>query len=174
MMNPDARIGVVGGARTPFAKAGTVFKHHRALDLAAHSVDGLIEKLDVDPAIVDEMVYGIVTLDPKVPQFAREVNFRSQLPVDVRSYTITDNCITGITAVSNISESIRAGRATVGIAGGVESMSNPAIQFSQNASRVLYDLSQARSIGDRLKLLTKLRPRDVKPDAPPEKRDNGC
>ena len=42
--NVPNRVAVVGGARTPFAKAGTVFKTQSALDLAVHSVNGLLEK----------------------------------------------------------------------------------------------------------------------------------
>ena len=83
MTETGTRVGVVGGARTPFAKAGTHLKHHRALDLGTHSVDGIIEVLDIDPGIVDEMAYGIVVTDPKIPQLAREVNFRSKLPDSV-------------------------------------------------------------------------------------------
>ncbi len=165
-MTTETRVGVVGGARTPFVKAGTHFKKHRALDLGAHSIDGLVEILEIDPGIVDELVYGIVTVDPKVPQLAREINFRSVLGDSVRSSTITDNCITGITAIENVARTIRRGRAAVGIAGGVDSMSNPAILWSKNASRVIFDLAQARSLGDRLKLIATLRPGDLKPSAP--------
>ena len=166
MSKPATRIAVVGGARTPFAKAGTHLKNHRALDLATHSVDGLIEKLGLDPAAVDELVYGIVTLDPRVPQLAREINFASNLPSSVRSYTIVDNCITGITAISNVADSIAAGRARVGIAGGVDSMSNPAVMYSKHAARIFTDLTFARTTRDKLKLLAKLRPADLKPRAP--------
>ncbi|MFQ5554696.1 MAG: acetyl-CoA C-acyltransferase [Acidimicrobiia bacterium] len=166
MTDSQTRIAVLGGARTPFAKAGTALAEHKALDLAVHSVDGLVAKQGIEPGIVDELVYGIVTLDPRVPQLAREINFGSVLPDDVRSYTITDNCITGITALSNVADSIRSGRASVGIAGGVESLSNPAIMVSRNASRILYDLSRARTTRERVKLLRRLRPRDLKPRAP--------
>ena len=38
------RVAVVGGARTPFAKAGTSLKSHSALGLGAHSVDGVLER----------------------------------------------------------------------------------------------------------------------------------
>ena len=165
-MSNTTRVAVVAGARTPFVKMGTHFKHHRALDLASHSVDGLIESTALDPDVVDEMVYGIVTLEPRLPQFAREVNFNSSLPSDVRSYTIVDNCITGITAISNVTDSIRAGRARVGIAGGVDSMSNPAVMFSKNAANVFSDLAFAKTTADKLKALARLRPSDVKPRAP--------
>ena len=165
-MSNTTRVAVVAGARTPFVKMGTHFKRHRALDLAIHSVDGLIESTALDPDVVDELVYGIVTLEPRLPQFAREVNFNSKLPSDVRSYTIVDNCITGITAISNVTDSIRAGRARVGIAGGVDSMSNPAVMFSQNAAKVFSDLAFTKTAADKLKALARLRPSDVKPRAP--------
>lgn len=166
MSDPQERVAVVGGARTPFAKAGTILRKKSALDLATHAVDGVLDKHDLGPGDVDEMVYGIVTLEPRVPQFAREVNFRSGLPSSVRSYTIVDNCITGITAVSNVTDSIRSGRARVGIAGGVDSMSNPAVLYSRRAARAFADLNFARTTSAKLKALARLRPSDFKPRAP--------
>ena len=46
------RVAVIGGGRTPFVKAATAFHKHTALELAAHSVDGLLEKQNLDPALV--------------------------------------------------------------------------------------------------------------------------
>ena len=165
-MNSSDRIAIVGGARTPFAKAGTSLKEVTALELGTHAVDGALEKLDLDPEVVDQLSYGIVTLDARVPHLAREINLSSRLPASVRSLTLTDNCITGISAIESVSDSIRAGRARVGIAGGVESMSNPSVLWSRRATRVLSDLRAARSVGERLKLLSRLRPNDVLPHAP--------
>ena len=166
MADSPPRVAIVAGARTPFAKAGTKLKDHSALDLARHSVNGLLGTHDLDPATIDEMVYGIVVLDPRRPQFAREVAFASRLPSSTPAWTVTDNCITGTTAMMAIADSIREGRAEVGIAGGVESMSNPAVLFTPAASRVFVDLANARSMKDRLEALSALRPRDLKPNAP--------
>lgn len=166
MANSPPRVAIVAGARTPFAKAGTKLKEYSALDLARHAVDGLLDKHGLAPSTVDEMVYGIVVLDPRRPQFAREVAFASRLPSSVPAWTATDNCITGTTAMMAIADSIRAGRAEIGIAGGVESMSNPAVLFSPSASRIFVDLSNARTLKDRIQILSSLRPRDLKPNAP--------
>lgn len=165
-MSDSTRVAVVGGARTPFVKAGTKFRKHRALDLAVHSVDGVLDKLDVDPNIVDTLVFGIVVVDARVPHLAREVNFSSKLPVSTRSLTITDNCITSASGVELVVDSIMAGRAEVGMAGGVESMSNPSVLVSEKASRIFLDAAGAKSLGDRLKLFAKLRPKDLAPTAP--------
>jgi len=164
--NSPPRVAIVAGARTPFAKAGTTLKEYSALDLARHAVDGLLERHCLDPSSIDEMVYGIVVLDPRRPQFGREVAFASQLSSRTPAWTATDNCITGTTAMMAISDSIRAGRAEIGIAGGVESMSNPAVLFSPAASRIFVDFSNARTLKDRIEILSSLRPRDLVPNAP--------
>lgn len=160
------RVAIVAGARTPFAKAGGIFKERSARELATHAVDGLLDRHELDPTLIDEMVYGIVVLDPRRPQFAREVAFASRLRSGTPAWTVTDNCITGTTAMMAIADSIRAGRSQVGIAGGVESMSNPAVLFSPQASRVFVDMSNARSLRDRVSILSTLRPKDLAPSAP--------
>ena len=160
------RVAIMGGARTPFVKAATVFKQYSALDLAVHAVDGLLEKQTLDPASVDELVYGIVVLDPRISHLAREVVFSSMLPPEVKALTVTNNCITGTSAIASIYDSIIAGRAEVGIAGGVESMSNPAMLFNKRASRIFLDAIKAKTVGAKLRQVMKLRPSDLKPTAP--------
>ena len=100
--NAATRVAIVGGARTPFAKAGTVFRKHSALDLSVHSVNGLLEKQKLDPESVDELVFGIVVVDARVPHLAREVVFSSRLPAKVPALTVTNNCITGTSAITSI------------------------------------------------------------------------
>jgi acetyl-CoA acetyltransferase family protein len=162
----NERVAIIGGARTPFAKAGTHLKDRTALELGTHSVDGALSKLDMDPEIVDQLVYGIVTLDARVPHLAREVNFSSRLPDSVRSVTVTDNCITSVTAIESVHDAISAGRTRVGVAGGVDSMSNPSVLWSRNATRVLSDFGGAKSATDKMKILTRLRPGDFVPRPP--------
>ncbi len=165
-MASDIRVAVVGGARTPFVKAGTIFRNYSALELSVHSVNGLLEKQALDPKSVDELVYGITVLDARIPQFAREIVFSSSLPSAVQALTVANNCITGTSAITAIYDSIVAGRAEIGIAGGVESMSNPAVLFNRRASRLFLDAASAKTLGQRLRVLAKLRPWDFKPHAP--------
>ena len=165
-MASEIRVAVVGGARTPFVKAGTVFRNYSALDLGVHSVNGLLEKQALDPESVGELVYGITVLDARIPQIAREVVFSSRLPESVRALTVVDNCIAGTSAVTSVFDSIVAGRAEIGLAGGVESTSNPSVLFSKRASRIFLDASSAKTLGQRLRIFSRLRPSDFKPGAP--------
>ncbi len=157
------RVAVVGGVRTPFAKAGTALKEISALELATHSVNGALEKLALDPSAVDQLVYGSVVVDPSIPHLAREVNFRSKLPAEVRALTVTDNCISGTSAIASVHDAIVTGRAETGIAGGVDSMSNPPVLFTKRASRIFLDAAGAKTLSGRIKTLARLRPKDFKP-----------
>lgn len=157
------RVAVVGGARTPFAKAGAQLREYPALELATHAVNGAIENTGLDPQVVDELAYGSVIVDPSIPHLARELNFRSDLPAETRAVTLTDNCITGTSAIQSVYNSIVLGRASVGIAGGVESMSNPPVMYTPAASRIFLEASRAWSFSQRVRALAKLRPRHLKP-----------
>ena len=121
------RVAIIAGTRTPFVKAGTVFKKYSALELAVFSVTGLLETHKIQPGSVAELVFGIVIFDPKIPNIAREIVFNTDLPSSVRAHTVSNNCITGIHAISAIYDSISSGRSEMGIAGVVESMSTPPI-----------------------------------------------
>ena len=162
-MSEKNRVAVVGGARTPFAKAGASLRDHSSLDLGTHSVNGALEKLQLDPSSVDQLVYGVVVVDPSIPHLAREINFKSRLPSEVQSLTVTDNCISGTSAIAVVHDAIVTGRNDVGIAGGVESMSNPSVLFNKHASRIFLDAAGAKSFSERLRTFIRLRPTDFKP-----------
>ena len=160
------RVAVLAGRRTPFVRAATVARGHDALDLSLHALQGL----GVDHALwlmeVEALAWGIVVVNPRIPQMAREVVLRGGLNPSVQAVTVTDNCITGITAIVALARAMADGRADVAIAGGVESMSNPAVLFNQRAARVFLDLASARAMAERARLALRLRPRDFLPDAP--------
>ncbi|MFQ5636498.1 MAG: acetyl-CoA C-acyltransferase [bacterium] len=165
--NKSKRVAIVAGARTPFVKAGSAFKNYSSLDLAQHAVTGLIEKNDLNPKSVDELVYGIVIYDPRIPNIARETVFRTSLPKTVRAHTVSNNCITGIHAITSIYDSILNHRTEVGIAGGTESMSNPPLLFGKKISRLFLEAAMAKSLGTRLGNFVKMRPWHFLPKAPP-------
>ncbi len=160
------RIVIVAGVRTPFAKMATVFKNYSARELAVHAVNALLDRAELPAEQVDELIFGNVIVDPRMPHLAREIVFASRLPAGVRALTIIDNCITGTSALAAVMADIQTGRARVGVAGGVESMSNPAVLFSRGAAAKFVGLATSRSFGGRLGAFLRLRPRDFWPDPP--------
>jgi len=157
------RVVVVGGLRTPFVKAGTTLRQLGPVALSARVVQGLIDRYALDPELIDELIWGRVLHDPRLSNLARELVFHLKLPAAIRADLVSNNCITSLVGLRLVADGIRQGRTRIGIAGGVESMSNPPILFGQEASRIFLDLAGARSTGERLQQLLRLRPRHFRP-----------
>src|SRR5262249_25580843 len=72
------RGAIVAGVRPPFARAGTPLKHLSAIELGKLAVAELIQRADLDPAVVEAIVYGTVVQSVIAPNIAREI---SLLPI---------------------------------------------------------------------------------------------
>jgi acetyl-CoA acyltransferase len=160
------RVAVVAGIRTPFARSGTVFRDVNAVALARHAARELLYRSEVDGREVDEVVFSQVVPSVLTPNVAREVSLLPQLPPSVPAYTINRACASAAQAINNASDQIRLGHADVILAGGVESLSDLPILHSRRFSRMLVDVSKARSLGGRLATLGRVRPRDLIPVTP--------
>lgn len=165
-MSSDSKVAIVGGVRTPFVKAGTKFAKYRFQDLSSKVLAALVERYELDAVHIDEVIWGTVLLDPRTPNWAREILFQAGLPKSVYAYSVSNNCISGLVALTCASERIQSGRAKMSIAGGAESMSKPALLFGEVASDIFLKAFQAKSLGDRISLFSKLRPRDFFPSPP--------
>jgi acetyl-CoA acetyltransferase family protein len=163
------RIAIVGGVRTPFVKAAGVFSRLSSLDLGKHVVVGCVDKLGLDPSLIDELFFGTVLLDPRYPNLAREIILRSGLPKTINGHFISNNCITGLVAASAACEAIASGRIRSALVGGSESMSTPTLTFPRKGEEFFIRLSRARSFNDKVKLLSKFRPGMIAPQAPSPK-----
>jgi acetyl-CoA acyltransferase len=86
--------------------------------------------------------------------------------VHTDAYSVSRACATSFQAVANVAESLLAGTIRAGIAGGADSSSVLPIGVSKTLARTLVDLSKARSGGQKLKLLSRLRLRDLLPVPP--------
>ncbi|GAM73429.1 3-ketoacyl-CoA thiolase [Vibrio ishigakensis] len=67
------RIAVVAGLRTPFARQSTEFKDVPALDLGKMVVSEMLARTDIDPKLIDQVVFGQVVQMPAAPNIAREI-----------------------------------------------------------------------------------------------------
>jgi acetyl-CoA acyltransferase len=160
------RVAIVDGCRTPFSKAGTVFKDMDVVDLAGAAAAELIERTAVDPAAIELSVFGVVVPALHAPNLGREVVFRTSLPMGVPGVTVNLACASSTRAITFVAEAMLAGECEVALAGGAESLTNVPIQFSRRASHAFLELSKARTMGQRLAVLSKLRPKDLAPVAP--------
>jgi len=166
MTSTGERIAIVAGLRTPFAKQATAFHGVPAVDLGKIVVNELLQKHDVDPGIIDQLVFGQVVQMPEAPNIAREIVLGTGMNVSTDAYSVSRACATSFQSTVNVAESIMAGHVDVGIAGGADSSSVAPVGVSKKLARTLVDLTKARSFGQKLSLLTKLGLKDLLPISP--------
>ncbi|MGL5103580.1 MAG: acetyl-CoA C-acyltransferase FadI [Plesiomonas sp.] len=160
------RIAVVAGLRTPFARQASAFHGVPALDLGKLVVNELVLRTGIDPTLIDQLVFGQVVQMPEAPNIAREIVLGTGMSVHTDAYSVSRACATSFQAVANITESIVCGHTQVGIAGGADSSSVLPIGVSKTLARALVDLNKARSLSQRLKVISRLRLRDLMPVPP--------
>jgi acetyl-CoA acetyltransferase family protein len=163
------RIAVIDTCRTPFVRAGGVLAGAHFLDLAVSAVRGLLDRTKIDPVTIDELVCGTVLLDPRMPNWAREVVIRGGLPRTMSAHSVSNNCISGLVAVAQVADAIAVGRINSGLAVGTESMSRPALSLSEQAERFWIALGRAKSFGEILQIALKFRPGFARPIPPSPK-----
>jgi acetyl-CoA C-acetyltransferase/acetyl-CoA acyltransferase len=162
-MNQSNRLVIVDGVRTPFCKAGTDLAGFGADELGRIAVNALLTRTGLDPALVDEVIFGCVAQPVDAANVARVIALRAGIPQSVPALTVQRNCASGCEALTLAQEKMRAGCGSVFIVGGAESMSNIPLLFNQAAAAKFGRLGRARSFGQRLQSLASFRPSDFKP-----------
>lgn len=162
----EPRVAVVAGLRTPFAKQSTAYKDLSALDLGKLVVAELVQRVGIDPAAIQQVVYGQVVPSLTAPNIAREIVLGTGLPRSIEAYSVSRACATSYQSAVNVTESILAGAIDCGIAGGADSASDVPISVSRPLAQALIELSKARSLGERLRAFRGIRARDLVPVPP--------
>ncbi|HSP76921.1 MAG TPA: acetyl-CoA C-acyltransferase, partial [Myxococcaceae bacterium] len=164
--NGHRRVAIVRGVRTPFVKAGSDFARLTALDLGRMVVQELVQRAEIDPREIDQVVFGQVIPTLTAPSIAREVVLAAGLPKKIEAFTVARACATSIQAMTTAANAIAVGEADVAIAGGTESMSDAPIFTSRPLAQALVAASKARTLPDKLKAFQRLKPKDFLPVPP--------
>ncbi|NMO13763.1 acetyl-CoA C-acyltransferase FadI [Pyxidicoccus fallax] len=164
--NGRPRVAIVRGLRTPFVKAGSVFSGLTALDLGRMVVQELVQRTDLDPNAIDQVVFGQVIPTLTAPSIAREVVIAAGLPRKIEAFTVARACATSIQAMTTAANAIAVGEAEVIIAGGTECMSDAPIFTSRPLAQALVAASKGRSLPEKLKPFQKLKAKDLIPVPP--------
>jgi acetyl-CoA C-acetyltransferase/acetyl-CoA acyltransferase len=154
---------IVDGVRTPFCRAATDLASLGADELGRVAVNALLTRTGLDPALVDEVIFGCVAQPAETVNIARVIALRAGIPQAVPAVTVSRNCASGCEALTQAQERIRAGRGSIFIVGGVESMSNIPLQFKPATAEKFTRVSRAKSIRQKMQALAAFRPGDFQP-----------
>ncbi|HEX6368826.1 MAG TPA: acetyl-CoA C-acyltransferase [Longimicrobium sp.] len=114
---------ILDAARTPVGRFGGALASVRPDDLAATVVRAIVQRTGIDPAVVDDVIFGCANQAGEDNRnVGRMALLLAGLPVTVPGQTVNRLCGSGLEAVRSAMHAIRAGEGETFIAGGVESM----------------------------------------------------
>ncbi|QLQ10255.1 MAG: acetyl-CoA C-acetyltransferase [Nocardioidaceae bacterium] len=115
---------IVAGARTPIGRLLGGLKSLSAAQMGGIAIKGALEKAGVAPDQVDYLIMGQVILAGSGQNPARTAGIHAGLPMTVPSLTINKVCLSGLNTIATADMLVRAGKAEIVVAGGMESMTN--------------------------------------------------
>jgi len=131
-----AEAYIVDAVRTPVGKRGGGLSKVHPADLGAHSIRALVERTGIDPAAVDDVVFGCVdTIGPQAGDVARTCWLVAGLPHHVPGTTVDRQCGSGQQAVHFAAQAVMSGTSDLVVAGGVQSMSQIPISAAMLAGQ---------------------------------------
>lgn len=120
----DKEAVILSAARTPTGKFQGLLKGFTAPDLGAHAIKAALERANVAPEKIDEVILGCVVQAGIGQAPARQAALKAGLPPEVSALTINMVCGSGLRAVALAAQAVKLGDSEYVVAGGMESMSN--------------------------------------------------
>ena len=115
---------ICGPLRTPVGRFGGALRDVDAESLAEGVVRAILERTELDPAAVDDCIFGHCYPSGEAPAIGRIAALTAGLPVEVPGFQLDRRCGSGLQAVCLAAMQVQTGVADLVLAGGVESMSN--------------------------------------------------
>src|SRR5690606_12282332 len=156
-------IVLAAGLRTPWARAGGVFRKEDAGHLGARVARELIARTGIDPGTITEVIAGCVGPPHDQANVGRVIALRAGVPWRVPARTVGRNCASGMEAVTTAVEAIRAGEGDVYLCVGVEVMSAYPLIMGEKLTALFAALARAKTLPQRLAALARFRPAFLKP-----------
>jgi acetyl-CoA C-acetyltransferase len=129
---------IVDAVRTPVGRRGGGLSQVHPADLGAHALSALVERTGIDPAAVEDVVFGCVdTIGGQAGDIARTCWLAAGLPEHVPGTTVDRQCGSSQQAVHFAAQAVLSGTMDVVVAGGVQQMSQIPISSAMTAGQPL-------------------------------------
>jgi acetyl-CoA C-acetyltransferase len=165
-MTNGRSAAIIGGNRIPFARSNRAYARESNQEMLTAALDGLIARFNLQDERLGEIVAGAVLKHSRDFNLTRECVLGSSLDHASPAYDVQQACDTGLETTVLVANKIALGQIDCGIAAGVDTTSDAPIEVNDDLRRVLLDLNAAKSAGERMKLLGRLRPGQVVPEFP--------
>lgn len=124
---------IVAAARTPIGRFGGGLKDISPVELGAHAMQAAVERAGIEASLLDLYIFGNILKHGHGQLLPRHAALTAGVPAHVDGYAVDMLCSSGMMAVMNADQAIRAGDADLVLAGGIESMSQAGFHLSHRA-----------------------------------------
>ncbi|WP_067819184.1 acetyl-CoA C-acetyltransferase [Actinomadura kijaniata] len=133
-----AEAYIVEAVRAPVGRRGGGLSGAHPADLGAHVLTALMDRTGIDPAAVEDVVFGCVdAVGPQAGDIARTCWLAAGLPEEVPGVTVDRQCGSSQQAVHFAAQAVLAGTSDLVVAGGVQNMSQIPIAYAMTAAEPL-------------------------------------
>ena len=165
-MESIRRVAIIGGNRIPFVRSHSAYKDASNFDMLSASLQGLVKRFDLEGEHLGEVAAGAVMKHTKDFNLAREATLSCGLSPRTPAYDVQQACGTGLEAAILVANKIALGQIDCAVAGGADTASDVPIGVNESYRQMLLALNRAKTVGQKLKILTRFRPRFILPEIP--------
>ena len=144
------RVAIVGGARIPFARAHGAYANVGNQDMLTAVFKGIVDKFGLKGARLGDAGAGAVLKHSKDWDMVRECVIGSGLSLETPGFDLQRACGTSLETAIIISSKIALGQIDSGLAGGVDTISDPPVVYSREYQQLLLRSFRGRTFGRRL------------------------
>ncbi|MFC9928829.1 acetyl-CoA C-acetyltransferase [Streptomyces sp. NPDC127190] len=143
-----AEAYIVEAVRTPVGRRGGGLSEAHPADLGGHVLTALMERTGIDPAAVEDVVFGCLdAVGPQAGDIARTCWLAAGLPEEVPGVTVDRQCGSSQQAVHFAAQAVLSGTQDLVVAGGVQNMSRIPIAFASRQAAVPLGLTDGPFLG---------------------------
>ena len=166
MQNQSRRVAIIGGQRIPFVRSFREYARTTNQEMLMATLRGLVKKYNLEGRVLGDVSLGAVMTSSIEWNLAREVVQGSGLDAHTPAFNVQRACGTSLETVNLIALKIAVGQIDSGIAGGSDTNSDLPIMLQRALAWKLIDINNAKSFGERLSKILRIRPGDLKPAYP--------
>lgn len=159
-------VFVVGGTRVPFVKSMTSYLKVKNQDLMTASLNALVDKYNLSNKRIGDVALGAVMNSSSNWNLARECVLGTKLHPWTPAFNLQRACGTSLEATAIMALKIAHHQIESGIAAGVDTNSDLPIEVSNQFAEKLMQLNLAKTFSERMSVMLKFRPSDLKPKVP--------
>jgi acetyl-CoA C-acetyltransferase len=160
------RVAVVGGMRIPFARAHGSYAGVGNQDMLTAALSAVVDRYQLRGERLGDVIAGAVIKHSRDWNLTRESLLSTGVDPRTPGLDVQRACGTSLEAAIAIGNKIALGQIDCGLAGGVDSISDPPIVYPRSYQQLLLQSYRGRSFGDRIRPFFGLRPAMLKPVMP--------